>query len=244
VILRGAGTSLSGGPVAAQGGVVVHTSALRRVRKICLEGFWCEVECGVALNELDAVLKPHGVFYPPDPSSGPVCTLGGNVASNAGGAHCFRYGVTSNYVLGVEVILLDGSLHRFGGPAGGRSPWHLDWKRFMVGAGGTLGAFTRFWLRLLPMPKKVLTFRATYPDLHTVEAAIHGLVAHASYPAAIELLDPRGVAMVEEQPDGVRITGRLVHAAHGDRWPGGAGGCASRGGGRTHAPGRFGRCRL
>jgi FAD/FMN-containing dehydrogenase len=92
VVMRGAGTSLSGGPVAAQGGVIVHTSALKKIREINTDGFWCEVECGVGLNDLDAALKPHGVFYPPDPSSGPVCTLGGNVASNAGGAHCFRYG--------------------------------------------------------------------------------------------------------------------------------------------------------
>jgi glycolate oxidase len=197
MILRGAGTSLSGGPVAAQGGVIVHTSGLKRIREINVEGFWCEVECGVGLNDLDAALKPHGVFYPPDPSSGPVCTLGGNVASNAGGAHCFRYGVTSNYVLGVEVILLDGSVYRFGGPAGGRGPWREDWKRFMIGSEGTLGAFTRFWLRLLPLPEKVWTFRATYPDLRSIEAAIHALVAHSSYPAAIEMLDPRGVAMVE-----------------------------------------------
>jgi glycolate oxidase subunit GlcD len=197
VILRGAGTSLSGGPVAAQGGVIVHTSALKRIREINVEGFWCEVECGVALNDLDTALKPHGVFYPPDPSSGPVCTLGGNVASNAGGAHCFRYGVTSNYVLGVEAVLLDGSVHRFGGPAGGRGPWREDWKRFMIGSEGTLGAFTRFWLRLLPLPEKVWTFRATYPDLRSIEAAIHRLVEHSSYPAAIEMLDPRGVGMVE-----------------------------------------------
>lgn len=197
VILRGAGTSLSGGPVAAQGGVIVHTSALTRIREINVDGFWCEVECGVALNDLDAALKPHGVFYPPDPSSGPVCTLGGNVASNAGGAHCFRYGVTSNYVLGVEVVLLDGSVHRFGGPAGGRGPWREDWKRFMIGSEGTLGAFTRFWLRLLPLPEKVWTLRATYADLRSIESAIHALVAHASYPAAIEMLDPRAVGMVE-----------------------------------------------
>ena len=98
VCMRGAGTSLSGGPVAAQGGVIVHTSNLRSVRTINPAGFWCEVECGVNLNQLDAELKPYGLFYPPDPSSGPVCTLGGNVAMNADGAHCFRYGVTSNYV--------------------------------------------------------------------------------------------------------------------------------------------------
>lgn len=206
ICIRGAGTSLSGGPVAAQGGLIVHTSALRGISRICAEGFWCEVECGVTLNQLDAALLPYGLFYPPDPSSGPVCTLGGNVAMNAGGAHCFRYGVTSNYVLGVEAVLLDGSVHRFGGPAGGRGCaenngfWREDWKRFMVGSEGTLGAFTRFWLRVLPRPEKVWTLRATYSDLVSAERAIHALVAHPSFPVAIELMDPRCVAMVENSP--------------------------------------------
>ena len=205
VTIRGAGTSLSGGPVAAQGGVVVHTSSLRKVREICAEGFWCEVECSVTLNQLDAALLPYGLFYPPDPSSGPVCTLGGNVAMNAGGAHCFRYGVTSNYVLGIEVVLLDGSVHRFGGPAGGRGAWREDWKRLMVGSEGTLGAFTRFWLRLLPRPEKAWTYRATFADLQSAERAIHALSAHASFPVAIELMDPRCVAMVENSPMAVGL---------------------------------------
>jgi len=205
VTIRGAGTSLSGGPVAAQGGVVVHTSSLRKVREICTEGYWCEVECSVTLNQLDASLLPYGLFYPPDPSSGPVCTLGGNVAMNAGGAHCFRYGVTSNYVLGIEVVLLDGSVHRFGGPAGGRGAWREDWKRLMVGSEGTLGAFTRFWLRLLPRPEKAWTYRATFADLQSAERAIHALAAHASFPVAIELMDPRCVAMVENSPMAVGL---------------------------------------
>ena len=210
VTIRGAGTSLSGGPVAAQGGVVVHTSSLKKVRTICPKGFWCEVECSVVLNQLDAALLPYGLFYPPDPSSGPVCTLGGNIAMNAGGAHCFRYGVTSNYVLGLEVVLLDGSVHRFGGPAGGRGgsgneAWREDWKRLMVGSEGTLGAFTRFWLRLLPRPEKVWTYRATFTDLHSAERAIQALAVHASFPVAIELMDPRCVAMVENSPMAVGL---------------------------------------
>lgn len=205
VTIRGAGTSLSGGPVAAQGGVVVHTSSLKKIRTISREGFWCEVECSVVLNQLDAALVPHGLFYPPDPSSGPVCTLGGNVAMNAGGAHCFRYGVTSNYVLGLEVVLLDGSVHRFGGPAGGRGDFVEDWKRLMVGSEGTLGAFTRFWLRLLPRPEKAWTYRATFPDLRSAERAIHALAAHPSFPVAIELMDPRCVAMVENSPMAVGL---------------------------------------
>lgn len=205
VTIRGAGTSLSGGPVAAQGGVIVHTSSLKKVRTICPEGFWCEVECSVVLNQLDAALLPYGLFYPPDPSSGPVCTLGGNIAMNAGGAHCFRYGVTSNYVLGLEVVLLDGSVHRFGGPAGGRGDWREDWKRLMVGSEGTLGAFTRFWLRLLPRPEKVWTYRATFADLQSAERAIHALAVDSSFPVAIELMDPRCVAMVENSPMAVGL---------------------------------------
>jgi glycolate oxidase subunit GlcD len=205
VTIRGAGTSLAGGPVAAQGGIVVHTSSLKKVRTICREGLWCEVECSVTLNQLDEALRPHNLFYPPDPSSGPVCTLGGNVAMNAGGAHCFRYGVTSNYVLGLEVVMLDGSVQRFGGPGGGRGNWHEDWKRLMVGSEGTLGAFTRFWLRLLPRPEKAWTFRATFPDLHSAEKAVHGLVVHPSFPVAIELMDPRFVAMVENSPMAVGL---------------------------------------
>ena len=205
VTMRGAGTSLSGGPVAAQGGIVVHTSSLRRVRQVCEEGLWCEVECSCVLNQLDAALVPYGLFYPPDPSSGPVCTLGGNVAMNAGGAHCFRYGVTSNYVLGMEVVLLDGTVHQFGGPAGGRGDWQEDWKRLMVGSEGTLGAFTRFWLRLLPRPEKAWTYRATFPDLSSAEKAIHALAAHASFPVAIELMDPRCVALVENSPMAVGL---------------------------------------
>lgn len=205
VTMRGAGTSLSGGPVAAQGGVVVHTSSLRQVKQIARDDFWCEVECSVALNQLDAALAPHGLMYPPDPSSGPVCTLGGNVAMNAGGAHCFRYGVTSNYVLGVEAVLLDGQVRRFGGPAGGRGPWREDWKRLMVGSEGTLAAFTRFWLRTVPRPEKMWTYRATFADLRAAERAILALASHASFPVAIELMDPRCVAMVENSPMAVGL---------------------------------------
>lgn len=207
ICMRGAGTSLSGGPVAAQGGAVVHMSRLRAIREISLDGFWCEVECGVNLRQLDEALQPTGLCYPPDPSSGPVCTIGGNVASNAGGAHCFRYGVTSNYVLGLEAVLLDGSVHRFGGPAGGNGPWVEDWKRLMIGSEGTLGAFTRFWLRLSPRPEKVWTFRASYPDLQSTERAIHGLVRHPAVPVAIELMDPRAVALVESSAMAMGLPG-------------------------------------
>jgi glycolate oxidase subunit GlcD len=203
--LRGAGTSLSGGPVAAQGGVIIHTSRLRKIEEVNVAEMFAVVESGAVLNHLDEALKPHGLYYPPDPSSGPVCTLGGNVAANAGGVHCFRYGVTSNYVLGVEVVLIDGSVVRFGGPAGGRGAWRDDWKRLFVGSEGTLGAFTRLWLRLIPRPEKVWTFRATYRGIMEASAAITRLATHPACPAAIELMDPRSVAMVENSPMAVGL---------------------------------------
>ncbi|MFA6270775.1 MAG: FAD-binding oxidoreductase, partial [Candidatus Paceibacterota bacterium] len=196
-LVRGAGTSLSGGPVAAQRGIIIHLSRLRKIEAIDPEGMFAVVESGVVLDRLDAALKPLGLYYPPDPSSGPVCTLGGNVASNAGGVHCFRYGVTSNYVLGVEAVLLDGSVERFGGPAGGRGAWRDDWKRLFIGSEGTLGIFTRFWLRLVPRPGKVWTFRATYRGIQEVSTAIQRLAINPASPAAIELMDPRSVDLVE-----------------------------------------------
>jgi len=204
-LIRGAGTSLSGGPVAAQGGVIIHLSKLREIEEINVEDRYAVVQSGVILNHLDKALIPHGLYYPPDPSTGPVCTLGGNVASNSGGIHCFRYGVTGNYVLGVEVILLDGTVHRFGGPAGGRGDWREDWKRLFVGSEGTLGIFTRFWLRLIPRPEKIWTFRATYSDIDKASEAIRRLARHPAYPAAIEFMDPRCVDMVENSPMAVGL---------------------------------------
>lgn len=203
--IRGAGTSLSGGPVAAQGGVIIHLSKLRTIETINTEDRYAVVESGVVLNHLDAALAPHGLYYPPDPSTGAVCTLGGNVASNSGGIHCFRYGVTGNYVMGVEVILLDGTLLRFGGPAGGRGDWREDWKRFFVGSEGTLGTFTRFWLRLIARPEKVWTFRATYSNVEDASKAVARLVRQPAYPAAIEFMDPRCVDMVENSPMAVGL---------------------------------------
>jgi glycolate oxidase len=204
-VVRGAGTSLSGGPVAAQGGVVVHLSKLRAIEEINVVDGYCVVESGVVLNQLNARLKEQGLYYPPDPSSGAACTMGGNVACNAGGVHCFRYGVTSNYVLGVEVILMDGEVVRFGGPAGGRGDWVEDWKRLFIGSEGTLGIMTRFWLRLIPLPGKVWTFRATYKTVEQASEAIRRLACSPISPAAIEIMDPPCVEMVENSPQRVGL---------------------------------------
>jgi glycolate oxidase subunit GlcD len=197
-VIRGAGTGLSGGCVAEQGGVMIHLSRLKRILEINAADLTCVVEPGVVLNALNDALEPQGVFYPPDPSSGFASTLGGNVATNAGGIRCFKYGVTSNYVLGLEIINPDGALRRFGGPQGpGEGP---DWRALMVGSEGLLGAVTKIWLRLKPLPGSPCTFLASFRGLDDAAAAVTELVHHPCIPVAIELLDKNTVSLVEASP--------------------------------------------
>ena len=142
--LRGAGTGLSGGAVAAEGGLLIHLSRLKKILSIDPLNLVACVEPGVVLQALNKALEPHGLFYPPDPSSGFACTLGGNVAENAGGIRCFKYGVTANYVLGLEVMTAEGDLVTLGGPAGGLGPsLGADWKTLFVGSEGLLGTILR-----------------------------------------------------------------------------------------------------
>tara|TARA_B100000809_G_scaffold51359_1_gene46579 strand:- start:3291 stop:4718 length:1428 start_codon:yes stop_codon:yes gene_type:complete len=205
-ILRGAGTSLSGGPVAAQGGLVIHVSRLRKILAINEDDMYCVVEPGVVLDTLNAALKPHGLLYPPDPSSSYTCTVGGNVAENAGGVRCFKYGPTANYVLGMEVLLTDGRVVQLGGPAGGLGPaGGCDWKTLMVGSEGMLGVFTKLWLRTIPLPERISTSLAAFPKMADAANAIVDLVHHPSIPVAIELMDNRIVQLLEASPMAVGL---------------------------------------
>jgi glycolate oxidase subunit GlcD len=198
LVFRGAGTGLSGAAVAVQGGLMIHLSRMKKILAIEPENLLCVVEPGVVLNALNEALEPHGVFYPPDPSSGFASTLGGNVSTNAGGIRCFKYGVTSNYVLGLEVLTLDGELRRFGSPEGPLPG--PDWRALMVGSEGLLGAVVKIWLRLKPLPGSPCTWLATFSDLEKASKAIVGLVHHPCIPVAIELLDPNTVNLVEASP--------------------------------------------
>jgi FAD/FMN-containing dehydrogenase len=197
-VIRGAGTGLSGACVAEQGGMMIHLSRLKKILEINAEDLTCVVEPGVVLNALNAALEPHGVFYPPDPSSGFASTLGGNVATNAGGIRCFKYGVTSNYVLGLEMITPDGRLRRFGSPEGPLDG--PDWRGLMVGSEGLLGAITKIWLRLKPLPGSPCTFLASFKQLDDAAAVVNELVHHPCIPVAIELMDPNTVRLVEASP--------------------------------------------
>ncbi|MBF0432467.1 MAG: FAD-binding protein [Fibrobacteria bacterium] len=196
-LVRGAGTSLSGGPVAVNGGIIIHLSKLKSLLEVCENDMYCLVEPGVVLNNLNKALKPLGLFYPPDPSSGFSCTIGGNVAENAGGIRCFKYGVTANYVLGLEVILPTGEVVQFGGPAGGLGNFNYDWRALFTGSEGTLGVISKIWLRLKPLPHKVWTFLAAFEKVDDAIKAVIKLKQNTITPVALELMDNRIVQLVE-----------------------------------------------
>ncbi|HTB23665.1 MAG TPA: FAD-linked oxidase C-terminal domain-containing protein [bacterium] len=199
--LRGAGTGLSGGAVAVQGGLLIHLSRLKRILSVDAANLVAEVEPGVVHAALNKALEAQGLFYPPDPSSGFACTLGGNVAENAGGIRCFKYGVTANYVLGLEVMTPAGEVVRLGGPAGGLgAAGGSNWKALFTGSEGMLGCFLRIWLRLKPLPEATRTFLATYASVDQATAAIVDLVHHPLIPVAAELMDPHCVRLVELSP--------------------------------------------
>jgi glycolate oxidase subunit GlcD len=199
--LRGAGTGLSGGAVPAAGGLLLHLSRLKKIIHIDPDNLVACVEPGVVLQALNKALAPHRLFYPPDPSSGFASTLGGNVAENAGGIRCFKYGVTANYVLGLEVVTPEGDHVTLGGPAGGLGPaLGANWKALFVGSEGLLGCIVKIWLRLKPLPECTRTILATFPSLDEASAAIVGLVHHPSIPVAAELMDSNMIKLVEASP--------------------------------------------
>ncbi len=197
-LIRAAGTSLSGGPVAVAGGLIVLVSRLKGILEVNVEDQYCVVEPGVVLNHLNHELAEYGFYYPPDPSSGYSCTLGGNVAENAGGLRCFKYGVTANYVLGLEIVTTDGEVVQLGGPAGGWGPSLApDWRALMVGSEGMLATITKIWLRIRPLPEKVWTFLAEFKKMETAIECLVELVRHPAIPVALELIDNNTVRLVE-----------------------------------------------
>src|SRR6201990_3199857 len=158
-VARGSGTGLSGGALPVAEGVLIVLSRLRRILSVDLDNGRVVVEPGVTnLAVTRAVSPPH--FYPPDPSSQIVCTIGGNVAENSGGAHCFKYGFTTNYVSGLEVVLSDGAVVQLGGAELDHPGYDLVGA--FVGSEGTLGIATKIWLRVIPKPEAWRTLVAFF----------------------------------------------------------------------------------
>src|SRR6188508_3314294 len=162
-VARGAGTGLSGGALPVADGVVISLARLKRVLEIDPVDRRAVVEPGVTNLEITAAAAPHGLYYAPDPSSQQVCTIGGNVAENSGGAHCLKYGFTTNHVLELEVVLVDGSVVTLGSDTGEQAG--PDLRGVFLGSEGTLGITTKIVVRLLRTPESVRTLLADFPSV-------------------------------------------------------------------------------
>src|SRR6266508_1885964 len=185
-VARGSGTGLSGGALPVEGGVVIGLSRMRRILEVDLANQRVTVEPGVTNAEITRAVSPSFV-YPPDPSSQIVCSIGGNVAENSGGAHCFKYGFTTNYVTGLEVILSDGDVVQFGGTEMDRPGYDLVGA--FVGSEGTLGVATKITVRVVPAPEAKRTLVAYYETTDQAGQTVSDIVAARIVPAAIEMMD-------------------------------------------------------
>jgi glycolate oxidase len=193
---RGAGTGLSGGALPVEGGVVIGLSRLNRILEVDYADRTAVVETGLVNLCLSSATAPRGYHYAPDPSSQAACTLGGNVAENAGGPHCLKYGVTTNHVLGLEVVLPSGELVWLGGRAA--DPPGYDLTGVFVGSEGTFGIATKVILRLLRRPQAVETLLLSFETAADASAAVSGIIARGIVPAAIEMMDRLSVQAVEQ----------------------------------------------
>jgi glycolate dehydrogenase FAD-linked subunit len=186
-VARGAGTGLSGGALPVADGVVVSLSRMNRILEVDLESERIVVQPGVTNLQVTEAVTGDGYYYAPDPSSQQVCTIGGNVAENSGGAHCLKYGFTVNHVTGLVVVLPDGELVRLGGSSF-ESPGP-DLLGAFVGSEGTLGIATEITLRLLRRPECVRTVLAAFDSTDAAGAAVSGIVAARILPSAMEMMD-------------------------------------------------------
>lgn len=193
---RGAGTSLAGGCLPVGGGVMIVLTRMKQILEINLRDRYAVVQPGVVNVWLTNALKGTGYHYAPDPSSQGACTIGGNVATNSGGPHTLKYGVTVNHVLGVEAVLADGSLVEFGGPAEDNPG--LDLTGALVGSEGTLAIVTKVWVRLTRDPQGVRTMLGIFESCDDATNAISEIIGAGIIPAALEMMDQGILAAVEQ----------------------------------------------
>ena len=194
-VARGAGTGLSGGAVADPDAVLVSLTRLNRILSVDRARRRAVVEPGVVNARLSEAVAPLGLYYVPDPSSQSACTVGGNVAENAGGPHCLKYGVTTNHIVQLDVVLPDGSEIRLGSPHG--EPWGPDLVGLFVGSEGMFGIATAITVRLEPLPPSVRTMLADFPTVRAASEAVSSVIATGIVPAAMEMMDRACVAAVE-----------------------------------------------
>ena len=194
-VARGAGTGLSGGAVGDPDSVLITLTRMNRILRVDPVQRRAVLQPGVINNRLSEAVIGHGLHYIPDPSSQAACTVGGNVAENAGGPHCLKYGVTTNHIVELEVVLTDGSTLRLGSPQG--EPWGPDLVGLFVGSEGMFGIATQITVRLEPMPPSVRTMLADFPTVRGASEAVSSIIAAGIVPAALEMMDRACVAAVE-----------------------------------------------
>ena len=194
-VARGSGTGLSGGALPVENGVVISLARMNRILEVDLPNARVTVEPGVINLEVTGHVQPHGFFYAPDPSSQSVCSIGGNVAENSGGAHCLKYGFTTTHVLGLEVVLPDGSLVHLGGKCLDTPGYDLA--GVFVGSEGTLGIATKIILRIVKRPECTRTLLAAFPGTNEASAAVSDIIAAGMLPAAIEMMDNLAIQAAE-----------------------------------------------
>ncbi len=193
---RGAGTSLAGGTLPVGGGVMICLTKMRRILEVNERDRYAVVEPGVVNVHLTRHLSGSGFHYAPDPSSQGACTIGGNVATNSGGPHTLKYGVTVNHVIGVEVVLPDGELVQFGGPC--EDLEGLDLTGLFVGSEGTFGVVTKVWVRLTRDPVAYRTMLGIFDTVRAATEAISAIIGAGIIPAALEMMDQGIVTALEE----------------------------------------------
>lgn len=187
VVARGAGTGLSGGAIAEHGGIVLSMTKMNRILEVNRSDRYAIVEPGVVNLDLSTHVASEGLYYAPDPSSQRACTIGGNIAENSGGPHCLAYGVTTNHVLGMEVVLADGSITWFGD--NGRDGIGYDLRGITIGSEGTLAIVTKISVRLLRLPEHVKTMLMSFETIEDASAAVTGIIGAGMVPAALEMMD-------------------------------------------------------
>lgn len=192
---RGAGTGLSGGAVAIEGGIVVSFARMNQILDIDLANQRATVQPGVVNIDVTNAVSGDGFYYVPDPSSQRACTIGGNIAENSGGPHCLAYGVTANHTLTLEVVLPDGETVDLGLPTA--DPPGYDLTGLMVGSEGTLGLVTEAVVRLVHLPETVTTLLAVFDDVNEASNAVSAIIADGTIPAALEMMDNVAIRAVE-----------------------------------------------
>jgi glycolate oxidase len=194
-VARGSGTSLSGGSLPVSGGIVIALNRLNKIIRLNVEDRIAVVECGVVNIDVSLAAAPYGLYFAPDPSSQLICTIGGNLAFNSGGAHCLKYGMTSNHILGIKAVLPDGEVVELGGES--LEAIGPDTVGLYVGSEGLFGIALEVTLRLLPKPEAYRTVLAAYHSLEAAGNAVSMVIAAGLLPGAIEIMDNLAIQAAE-----------------------------------------------